>query len=393
MRLYTADEEHRIRLQASIRDWVRGGLLDAAQMPRLDDELRTGLKRTNNWLRAALGLFMAVIITAAVALVFVAFTIRGDTEIALTLAMAGVFCLALADYLVGALRLYRYGLEEVLAAFSVILTSSAAFVFVGGGHAALPHANAIAALVVGAAGSFGVYRRFGFIYAGIASMSCTALLPFQFDLSGSTERMCSAAVFAVVFGVARAGYRNVGDEFPGDDYATLEAAACVGTYLFLNLRALDLAWWLGIPGAPSVGRLFYWTTYLTTWLIPAAALLDALLARDRALLTAGLGLALVTFGTNKPYLSWPRQTWDPIVLGLLLVGCVVVVRRWLAAGEHGQRNGYTAAAILQSDHDMLRAIANVSVAWHGAVSRPPVETDASQFQQGRSGGAGGGADY
>ena len=105
--------------------------------------------------------------------------------------------------------------------------------------------------------------------------------------------------------------------------------------------------------------------------------------------------ALATLYTNKPYLGWARQTWDPILLGVLLAAVATGVRRWLASGPNGERHGFTAARILESDRDLLSAIATASAAWPRNEHHAPTtaEPSPSPFEGGRSGGAGGGASY
>src|SRR5262249_55096499 len=236
MRRYTADEEQRIRVHAKVREWTRAGFLDAAQARRLDHELGTDLKRTTNLLRAALGLFTAIVVAASVGLVFVSLGIRGETDTAVTLAIAAFACFALAEYLAGSLRLYRYGVEEVLAVSAVVLSSIAALTMVGTRHRSEVHVETVAALVIGAAGALLVYRRFGLIYAGVGAMICAALVPFQLDLGDRAAHLWAAALFAAAFVMARALHRREGDDFPGDEYATLAAAAAAGTDLSLHLH-------------------------------------------------------------------------------------------------------------------------------------------------------------
>ena len=147
-------------------------------------------------------------------------------------------------------------------------------------------------------------------------------------------------------------------------------------------------------GAPSVAAWFYWSSYAATWVMPAAGLLLAIRDKDWPLLTVAIVLALCTLATNKPYLGWPRETWDPMILGALLAAVALGLRRWLDAGPDGQRGGFTAARILARDRDILSALATASAAWHGrAHQSPPTETPSSDFAGGRSGGAGGGAEY
>jgi len=389
MRRYTADEEQRVRRQAEVRDWARAGLLRQEQAAVLLAQLRTDLKRTNELLRAALALFTLIIASAAVALVGVSLDIRDRSSIAVLCVSAGAACAATADYLVGAFRLYRHGVEEGLAIAAVLLAA------VGVALGASPYFVWWRVwLIVASIAAFAVYLRFGFVYAAVGAMIFAAAVPFQFQLTSAVERMLAAAVFGTAFVAARAGRGAQGDEFPGDAYASLQAAACAGVYLVLNVRIGDAILPLGLSAPSAVPPWFYWSSYLATWLISAAALTIAIRSKDRALLTAGIALALCTLVTNKPYLGMTRQTWDPMILGVLLAGGAIALRRWLDAGPNGQRAGFTAARILARDRDILSALATASVAWHARhQDQPPHDGSASEFAGGRSGGAGGGAEY
>jgi hypothetical protein len=234
------------------------------------------------------------------------------------------------------------------------------------------------------------------VYAAVLATICTAAIPFQVELSEPAQHLCGAATFGAVFFIARALYLRHGEEFPGDDYAILQAAACAGIYLLLNLRIGDLVGRtiLTRPNAVDARGWYYWSTYVATWVIPLAALSTALRYRDRRLLAVGTAMLLVTLATNKPYLGIARQPWDPMILGVLLVGIATLLRRWLASGPGGARNGYTAERILDSDRDLLTTAANASVAWQGRIhDRPAADTTPPTFAGGRSGGAGGGASY
>jgi hypothetical protein len=390
MRRYPADEERRIRLQANVRAWSRAGLLDAAQASMLDARLRTDLKQTNDLLRASLAFFTAIIVAATVGLLFVTLGVRTNVAAALLLLLAALCCVVLAEYLSGPLHRYRYGAEEALAVCAVILAAASAIVAIDTGPGTPRHLDLIVALAVAAAGGFAVYRRYGLVYAAIGAMICGALVPFALDLGPARARTCAAALLGAVVVAARAGHLRAGDDVRDDECATLQASACAGVYLTLNLQVADGFW------IESVGRgWFYWATYAATWIIPAAALATAIREKDRALLTVGLAIALVTLATNKPYLGLDHQAWDPMLLGVLLVGVAAVVRRWLARGPGDERHGYTATRILQTDRDVLSAVANVSVAWPRDVDRPqtPNGTPPSAFDGGRSGGGGGGASY
>ena len=133
---------------------------------------------------------------------------------------------------------------------------------------------------------------------------------------------------------------------------------------------------------------------MAIWALPIAGIRLGVRDRDRELMDVSALLMLVTLLTNKAYLGLPRNTWDPIVLGILLIAIAVGVRRWLSAGTGGERRGFTAARLLEKDR---AAVSRVSIA--AALGQPGVGTGinpsgtappAEPFGGGRSGGGGGG---
>ena len=106
-----------------------------------------------------------------------------------------------------------------------------------------------------------------------------------------------------------------------------------------------------------------------------------------------LVMALATVATNTPYLGWPRRTWDPIVLGLLLMAIAIALRRWLARGPGGERGGFTPVRLLEADRDALTLVGTASVGWQGHTQVPAAVPPSSGFNGGRSGGGGGGAGF
>ena len=389
MSRYAADDEQRIRLQHQVREWARAGLIGPEQSASLDARLRTTLRRTNGFLRAALALFTALIVAASMALVFVSLGIHARAETAVAFAVAAVVCVAAAELLVGRFRLYRYGVEETVAVAGALFAGISVGVLA---HAPGPDRPGAAALLAGTAGGFALYRRFGFVYAAIAALIAGAFVPGELALSPVVHRIASAAIFLVGFAAARFLHLRRGDDYPGDDYALIEAAAYAGMYVALNLHLTDL---FGRFEVATGGRAFYWTTYVATWLLPAAGLTLSIRGRARPLLTVSIALALATLVTNKPYLGWSSESWDPIVFGAFLAAIVTVVRRWLANGPGGMRAGFTAARILERDRDWLRSLATASTAWsaHDAAAARPSDRPPPQFDGGRSGGGGGGAEY
>jgi hypothetical protein len=381
MRRYSETDERRVRAQAHVREWKRAGFIDAMQAQRLDAELGVDLKRTNVFLRATAALFTALIVGAVVGFVFSAF----DLTTEMVIAVAALVCIATAELLVGVFRLYRFGIEEMLAACAAVLLSISAAQFWTS-----PHAAFIAGLFVAAAAGCVIYSRFGFVWAAIGSMCCAAAIPFQLiNVATAGQRSMSAVILGLVFAVVRPKRLRDGEEWPGDEYGVLQAAALGGIYLVLNLRL--------IPDMPlafgdRTDGVFYWWTWVMTWVLPAAGLVLSIRAKDRPLIVVSLAMAIVTLVTNKPYLGWTRYTWDPMLLGIVLMAGAVVLRRWLSSGPTGARYGFTAARVVRGGDSLLTVLsaAPFPVKAHAPAAAPAAS---GGFDGGRSGGAGAGGSF
>jgi hypothetical protein len=136
-------------------------------------------------------------------------------------------------------------------------------------------------------------------------------------------------------------------------------------YGFINLHLFSSVLPLGVSSAVTTSN-FYSFTYVMTWLLPAIGLWLAIRSKQRLLLDVNLAMALATLATNKPYLHGVQEPWDPILLGLLLVGVVIALRRWLSKDPAGLRNGFTAVRLLESDRRTLAATASVLFGGAGA---------------------------
>ncbi len=220
------------------------------------------------------------------------------------------------------------------------------------------------------------------------AMVAAAALPFQFGDSAIVQRATAVVVLAIIAVAARNGRATHGDEYPGAALTVIEAAAWLGIYLLVNLVLSS--------GFTPLDRTstFHWITYGAIWLLPAVAVWLALRGRERPLLWASLAMALATLLSTQEYLGSPRHAWDPILLGLLLMGIAIAVRRWLAAGDDGARHGYTAARLMASDKARIGSLAMVS-AIHTDVPIAPSDSvvDSSIGGGGRSGGAGAGGSF
>jgi hypothetical protein len=391
MSRYAREDEERIRTQQLVRDWAGAGLLDRAQGETIASGLQVDLRRTGTMLRMGLALFTAIVVGALVGLVPVALDLDSGVPIGFMLGLAGAGCAWSADVLVSRYRLYRYGIEEMLGACATLLCGTAAGIVTS---EALParHEGWAFAVGMGVAGavSAAVYRRFGFRYAGIVAIGALVFLPVPFSLPLPVERLLAATLACVAFVIVRRLRHAHEDDVVGDDAAAFEAAAFGAMYLVLNLHVTE--GWLGLRGAAAVAPWFRWATYAFIWLLPIGGVWAAVRERERTLLDASGGALLVTLLTNKAYLGLPRQPWDPIVLGVLLIGVALGLRRWLAAAPDEHRGAFTAARLSAHDASAVRIVGIGSVAVNPA-DDAPVPAPTSGFLGGRSGGAGAGGEF
>ena len=273
MRRYSQEEEEKIRAQRLVREWTQSGLLEEPQGARLAEELRVELRRTNPFLRAGLALFTGLIVAASVTLLITFLNLRGDVPIAATTGLAALTCIGLAEYLVHEFRCYRFGVEEALAVAAVGLLSIAGGELTSSFHLEPRGMPATVALLIAGAGGFGLYRRFGFVYAACGGIFCVAAIPFQLDLSAATQRILAAATIASVLLVARSKRLKYRDDYPGDEYGLMQAAALAGVYVVLNVQLTD--WY-------RVDQPFYGFTYALTWALPLAGLALAIRGKGSA---------------------------------------------------------------------------------------------------------------
>jgi hypothetical protein len=380
MRKYSSAVEQNIRTERLVREWTRSGLLDAQQRDRILADLPVDLRRTNLFLRLILFVFTCLIIVAST--ILVAILLKPTTAVAdgvLSLFAAGA-ALILAEVLASEARLYYFGVEEAFAISLPVFSGIAALLLFG--------EHDVLGLTFAAGAAFAIYFRFGYVYAAVGGMLCVGAIPFQiFGISSDERRLIAALSLAVIWFIARAARRRHGDEFPGDEYAFIEVAAWVILYGFLNLHLFSYVVPFSTVGA-ATSQGFYWFTYAMTWLLPALGISLAVRAKQRLMLDVNLAMALATLATNKPYLHAIQMPWDPILFGLLLIGVVIVVRRWLANDATGIRNGFTAARLLESDRRNLAAVATASILLDPKAAPASPNQETFKTQGGRSGGAG-----
>jgi hypothetical protein len=389
MRHYAVEDEVRLRLGRDLRDWRKAGLLTPDEEQGLRADVATNLRRAGIMLRLGLAAFTVIAGAAAIGLVFLVTDLRSEVAVAITAAVLGAVAFGAATAFVRRYTLYRYGVEEALAAgavglwgFGAGLLASATFKTNSGGDAWFFAMAAVAA----ACGV--VYRRFGFQYAAVGAVVATALLPMASSaVDAEFTRLFAALVCAAAFVYASRMRRQADNDVTQGDAEVIRAAAAAGAYLALNSVILVE------PFGRNVDAWFRWTTWVVTWLLPFLLGRTAVAERDPLLLRVALAAGLLSLVTNKTYLGWPRQPWDPMVLGVVLVAAALVLRRWLSSGEHGERNGFTARQLVESQGATIQLASLASVAVQPAPARQVPEPDDTTFSGGRSGGAGAGTTF
>jgi len=402
VRAYSESSEEALRARDLLKDWAGEAFLTEAQYQRMEQETACELRRTNIFLRLVLFLFTLIVVGAAAALFYVLFLSRSgaQTNGFFLLIFAAVSYMS-AELAVSQARLYRYGIEEALAVCSVGFLCAGMQGAFFGGHSYSPAPDGTGFLVpaAGAIVSLWIWHRFGLPYASLAAMIFVVWLPGFWTSSHSAQHAIVAAFYALgLFTVAavrprhRLTYLNY-------EYSITEALLWLGIYLAINLQLLPVnlfgKGWGGPRTTSEFSRPFYWLTWVLIWCLPPLVLGRGLRRKDRLVIGVGAIVAILTLVTNKPYLGWQRHTWDPMLLGALLIGVALFLRRWLAGGPGEIRHGFTARRLSGRDKHWM----NAGAAVFGLASPNPITPGPQtaspdvHFGGGDSGGGGASSDY
>jgi hypothetical protein len=405
LRIYSASSEETLRARRLLKDWVDEGFLSKAQYQVLEQETVSDLRTTNVFLRLVLFLFTLIIVGAGVALFFVIFLSHPSNETTgvFFLIFAAVFYAA-AEAAVSKVRLYRYGIEEALAVCSVgFLCVGMQLAFFGSGiFSARPNAAQSLIPAAGVVFSLWIWHRFGLAYLFLAAMIFVIFLPSYWLPGYSTssreaEHVIIAVFYAIGLVAVTAVHSRHRFDYLEETYSLAEAFLWLGIYLTINLQLSSLSlrapWWDGTRAASEFTRLFYWGTWVLIWCLPPVVLARGIRQKDRFVIAVGVIVALLTFASNKPYLGWARHTWDPMLLGILLTGVAIFLRRWLARGPGGIRHGFTAARLSGKDKQWMSVGAIVLGPLPQSITPIPQTGQDFRFGGGQTGGGGAGGDF
>jgi uncharacterized membrane protein YgcG len=399
MRLYTASSEETLRARKLLKDWAGEGYLTKEQGLRLGQEAVSELRTTNIFLRLVLILFTLIIVAGTAAL-FLQVSRPSDQTSGIFLLIFAAVSYAAAEVAASQARLYRYGIEESLAACSVaFLCAGLMLAIFSGGYTPKPYLAHSVVPVVGVVSSLWIWHRFGLWYAFLAAMIFAAAIPDYWTSSRWAQHLMIVVFYTVALIFVSAVRPRHRFDYLDEHYSTAEALLWLGIYLAINLQLSSLniraQWWLGTQAGSEFPSPFYWTTWVLIWCLPPVILARGVRQKDRFVIAVGTIAAILTFVTNKPYLGWQRHTWDPILLGILLSGVALYIRRWLARGPDGIRHGFTAARLSGRDKRWM----SIGSAALGLVSPQSITPSAQtkspdvRFGGGASGGGGAGGDF
>jgi len=402
MRAYSASSEEALRARDLLKDWAGEGLLTEAQYQRMEQETVCELRRTNIFLRLVLFLFTLLIVGAAVALFFVVFLSHPAMQTSgILLLIFAALSYAAAELAVSRARLYRYGIEEALTACSVgfLCAGMQGAFFSGHPYSSAPDGTGFLVPAAGAIAALWIWHRFGLPYASLAAMIFVIWLPGFWTSSQSAQHVIVAAFYAVgLFTVAAVRPRHR-LTYLNNQYSITEALLWLGIYLAINLQLSPVnlfgLWWGGSRATTEFSRAFYWATWVLIWCLPPVVLARGLRRKDRFVIAVGAIVAILTLVTNKPYLGWHRHTWDPMLLGALLIGVALFIRRRLAGGPGEIRHGFTARRLSGKDKSWMNAGAAALglIAPQPITPSPPTGSPNVHFGGGDSGGGGATSDF
>ena len=400
MRIYSALSEETLRARKLLGDWAGEGFLTKEQYQRLEHETVSELRTTNIFLRLILFLFTLIGVGAAATLFVVVFLSRPSGQtMGIFLLIFAAICYAAAEAAVSQARLYRHGIEEALAVCSVVLLCVGMQFALFSRSPYSPDSLHWLVPAAGAVFSFWIWHRFGLWYAFLAAMMFAASLPRYWTSSHSAQHVTVALLYAIgLLWVTAVRSRHRFDYLEGE-YSLVEALLWLGIYLVINLQLSSLnlrgQWWGGTRAAFEFARPFYWTTWVLIWALPPVILARGVRQKDRFVIAVGAIAAILTFVSNKPYLGWPRHTWDPMLLGMLLAGTALFIQRWLAHGPGGIRQGFTAARLSGKDKYWMNAVSPVLglVTPQAITPSPQTSSPDFRFGGGASGGGGAGGDF
>lgn len=393
--LYRPQQEENIYIRKQAQAWRRSCLVTEEQLSAINSHTDIQLRQTNLFFRILFFVFTWQGAGAVVGLFVWLLDFKDTNFVAVMLILFGAAFYIAAEYLAGKYLLYRHGVEEALVIIAMVLFCAGCSILLFENHITLMLVKAVIPALF-AATAYWIYLRFGLLYAAGISIVALGVIPFQFNLSPATARLMLFFVLCLIFVFNLHVDQPDIEDYRKDRYTKIQACLLAAIYLTVNLQIPGLFGLITMDHhavhlnpqffPPSI----YWSSYVLTFLIPAAAAYWGINSRKRLIINAGIVLACVTLATNKSYLGWTRYAWDPTILGIALVGLSLFVTWWLNSGPDQKRFGFTARDILKPEEGGITPMDVAAALTPGIIDAQQPQTGAQEqyFKGGSSGGGG-----
>lgn len=393
--IYPSQYEENIHIRKQARVWRRSELITEEQLSAINVHTDHQLRQTNRFFQFLFFIFTWHGAGAVLGLFVWLLNFKDTNLMAVLWILFGAAFYTGAEYLVSKYKFYRYGIEEALVITAVALFCAGCFLLLSENHVA-PMLLKIVIPALIAASAYWIYLRFGFFYAAGISIIALCFIPFQFNFSPVAERLILLSALSVIFVLIMLADKPDIEDFRKDDYAKIHACLLIAIYLTVNLEISGLIGLVtGNTHAVQLNpKLFplslYWSSYVLTFIIPAAVIYWGIKRRKRLILNAGIVMVCVTLATNKSYLGWTRYAWDPAILGIVLVSLSLFITRWLNSGTDQKRFGFTARNILKPEEGGINLADVTAALTPGLINaqQPQAHPQNKFFEGGASGGGG-----
>jgi uncharacterized membrane protein YgcG len=211
-------------------------------------------------------------------------------------------------------------------------------------------------------------------------------LPRQWTPSYPAQHLTIAAIYAAALFIVAAIRRPHRFTYLNTHYSIAEALLWLGIYVVINIQLTS-----EYTATTEFSRPFFWTAWALTWCLPPVMLARGVRQKDRWVIAVGALAAVLTLATNKSYLGWQRHSWDPMLLGALLISVALVLRRWLAQGPDEIRRGFTAQRLSGKDKTWLNAGTTAIGVASPALATPAPQPSSPNIELGGGASGGGGA--
>lgn len=240
LNIYSSEQEENIYIRRQARTWQRSGLISEEQLQAIRKDADPHLHQTNLFFRILFFVF-TLLCAGAVAglLVWMLEDKAGEKTLATMVLFFSIACFILAQYIMNARNLYRYGIEEALLMAGMVCFVISFLILLDDYYMYRRAISTVTCLLFSILACL-IYLRFGYLYAALISAVALCAVPFQFSLSPSAERLILLCVLCGIFAASLITDRRGIEDFKKERSVTVQAGLLVAIYLTVNLHVLSV---------------------------------------------------------------------------------------------------------------------------------------------------------